>query len=51
MHAVAVAVSIEGDEEEAAGFLRENIVPMVSQLPGFVAGIGLGWSEATRVGQ
>jgi hypothetical protein len=39
MHAVVVTVSIsEGAGEEAAQHLRENIVPAVSQSPGFVAG-------------
>jgi hypothetical protein len=39
MHAVAVTVSIaEGAGEEATTHLRENIVPMVSQMEGFVAG-------------
>jgi hypothetical protein len=38
MHAVVVAVSVGGDPQEATTFLRENIVPRVSQLPGFVAG-------------
>ena len=39
MHAVVVTVSIsEGSGEEATKHLRENIVPMVSQTPGFVAG-------------
>ena len=37
MHAVVVRVTIsdEGDAERA---LRENVVPSVSQAPGFVAG-------------
>ncbi len=37
MHAVVVKVSIQ-DEEPSLQFLRENIVPGVSQAPGFVAG-------------
>ena len=38
MHAVVVGVSIGGDPEEATTHLRENIVPTISQLPGFVGG-------------
>ena len=37
MHAVVIRVSIQ-DEGPAAEYLRENIVPRVSQAPGFVAG-------------
>jgi heme-degrading monooxygenase HmoA len=37
MHAVVVKVSIE-DGPTATEFLREKIVPGVSQAPGFVAG-------------
>jgi heme-degrading monooxygenase HmoA len=37
MHAVVVKVSIQ-DEEPSLKYLRENIVPGVSQAPGFVAG-------------
>jgi hypothetical protein len=37
MHAVVVKVSVQ-DEEPGLQFLRENIVPGVSQAPGFVAG-------------
>ena len=37
MHAVVVKVSIQ-DEEPSRKNLRENIVPGVSQAPGFVAG-------------
>ena len=42
MHAVTVKVSIV-DRERAESQLREQIVPMVSQAPGFVAGY---WLEA-----
>jgi hypothetical protein len=42
MHVVKVKVSIL-DPEPAVKELRENVVPMVSQLPGFVAGY---WLEA-----
>jgi hypothetical protein len=37
MHAVIVTVTIS-DHETAEGHLRENVVPGVSQAPGFVAG-------------
>ena len=37
MHAVVVRVTIS-DHEVAEGHLRENVVPGVSQAPGFVAG-------------
>jgi hypothetical protein len=37
MHAVVVTVTIS-DHETAEGHLRENVVPGVSQAPGFVAG-------------
>jgi hypothetical protein len=37
MHAVVVRVNI-GDPETAAQGLREQVVPRVSQAPGFVAG-------------
>ena len=37
MHAVVVRVTIK-DEEPAETALREQVVPRVSQAPGFVAG-------------
>jgi heme-degrading monooxygenase HmoA len=37
MHAVVVKVTVQ-DGGPATEFLRENIVPQVSQAPGFVAG-------------
>jgi hypothetical protein len=37
MHAVVVKVTID-DVEAAEGALREQVVPRVSQAPGFVAG-------------
>jgi heme-degrading monooxygenase HmoA len=40
MHAVTVKVSID-DPERAERELREQVVPMVSQAPGFVAGYWL----------
>ncbi len=38
MHAVVVKVAVHDDEELGLQYLRENIVPGVSQAPGFVAG-------------
>ena len=37
MHAVVVTVTVN-DREAATSQLRENVVPGVSQAPGFVAG-------------
>jgi heme-degrading monooxygenase HmoA len=37
MHAVVTKVSVQ-DAPEATKFLRESVVPAVSQAPGFVAG-------------
>jgi hypothetical protein len=37
MHAVVVTVTVS-DHEVAESHLRENVVPGVSQAPGFVAG-------------
>lgn len=37
MHAVVVRVTIE-DDDSALSALREQVVPRVSQAPGFVAG-------------
>jgi hypothetical protein len=37
MHAVVVKVNID-DFEKGRGFLTEQVVPRVSQAPGFVAG-------------
>jgi hypothetical protein len=42
MHAVVVRVTIN-DREAATSQLRENVVPGVSQAPGFVAGY---WTRA-----
>jgi hypothetical protein len=42
MYAVVVDVSIS-DQEKAQQALSERIVPMVSQVPGFVSGV---WLEA-----
>jgi heme-degrading monooxygenase HmoA len=38
MHAVVVKVSVQDEGEQSMKYLRENIVPGVSQAPGFVAG-------------
>jgi hypothetical protein len=37
MHAIVIKVSVQ-DDETSLKYLRENIVPSVSQAPGFVAG-------------
>ena len=37
MHAVVTTVRI-ADREKAEGLLREQVIPRVSQAPGFVAG-------------
>jgi hypothetical protein len=41
MHAVVIRVTLK-DRDAAEGMLREQIVPTVSQAPGFVAGY---WSN------
>jgi hypothetical protein len=38
VHAVVTHVTITGDEGAAESQLREQVVPAVSQAPGFVAG-------------
>ena len=38
MHAVVAEVTITDDTGAAESFLREQVVPGVSQAPGFVAG-------------
>ena len=38
MHAVVVQVTIKDDTGAAESYLREQVVPGVSQAPGFVAG-------------
>jgi hypothetical protein len=50
MHAVVVKVSIS-DGPVATEYLRETIVPAVSQAPGFVAGywVRLGGDEGNSV--
>ena len=50
MHAVVVKVSIS-DGPAATEYLRETIVPAVSQAPGFVAGywVRLGGDEGNSV--
>ena len=37
MHAVVVSVSVQ-DGQAATSYLRDEVVPQVSQAPGFVAG-------------
>jgi hypothetical protein len=46
MHAVVVRVTIS-DEEEADRGLRENVIPRVSQTPGFVNGY---WTRKDNTG-
>ena len=46
MHAVVVRVSID-DPEAAEAELRQNVVPRVSQAPGFVAGY---WTRSGNTG-
>jgi hypothetical protein len=46
MHAVIVRVSIK-DPESATRELKENVVPRVSQAPGFVAGY---WTRKDQTG-
>jgi hypothetical protein len=46
MHAVVVRVKID-DSEAAAARLREDVVPRVSQAPGFVAGY---WTRKDTTG-
>jgi hypothetical protein len=46
MHAIVVRVNID-DPEAATARLREDVVPRVSQAPGFVAGY---WTRKERTG-
>jgi hypothetical protein len=46
MHAVVVKVTIS-EQESADGALREQVVPRVSQAPGFVAGY---WTRKDNTG-
>ena len=46
MHALVVRVSIN-DPEQATAALREQVVPRVSQAPGFVAGY---WTRKDNTG-
>ena len=49
MHAVVVSVSIEaGAGEGATTHLRENIVPTIKQIPGFVAGYWVRLEEGNQ---
>jgi hypothetical protein len=47
MHALVVRVRITGDEQNANEVLRNEVVPRVSQSPGFVAGY---WTRAGDTG-
>ena len=47
MHAVLVRVAIS-DTEAATRFLRERIVPGVSQAPGFVSGHWTQWDAGSK---
>ena len=47
MHAVVVRVSIS-DNEAATRFLHEQIVPGVSQAPGFVTGHWMQWDDGSQ---
>ncbi len=38
MHAVVVRAALSDDDSASLAELREKVVPMVSQAPGFVAG-------------
>jgi len=38
VHATVARVTIKGDIETSLSYLREQVVPGVSQAPGFVAG-------------
>lgn len=45
MHAVVVNVTIS-DREQAQQELRESVVPMVSQMPGFVSGTWIAMDDS-----
>ena len=47
MHAVVAHVTIRGDIETSVSQLREQVVPGVSQAPGFVAGY---WTRKESTG-
>jgi hypothetical protein len=47
MHAIVVRVSIN-DVEAATTFLRERIVPGISQAPGFVTGHWVQWGDPSQ---
>ena len=51
MHAVVFNVTIGGDPDEAAGFLRDQVVPHVKEAPGFIAGywVRVGDAKGTAV--
>ena len=47
MHALVAHVTIKGDIETSVSQLREQVVPGVSQAPGFVAGY---WTRKESTG-
>ena len=47
MHALFVRVTIS-DTEAATRYLRERVVPGVSQAPGFVTGHWTQWDEGSK---
>jgi hypothetical protein len=47
MHAVVVNVTVN-DREAATAALKDQVVPMVSQAPGFVAGYWVGGLEGGK---
>jgi hypothetical protein len=52
MHAVVVRVSLSDDDSASVEVLRDQVVPRVSQAPGFVAGYWVrleGEKEGTSV--
>lgn len=52
MHAVVAGVTIteQANPEEVTSYLRDTVVPTVSQAPGFVAGYWVRLEGATRAG-
>ena len=50
MHALVLNVTIEGDPDEAAAYLRGEVVPRVKGAPGFIAGYWVGLSNAKGTG-
>jgi hypothetical protein len=50
MHALVLNVTIEGDPDEAAAYLRGEVVPRVKGAPGFIAGYWVGLPNAKGTG-